>query len=384
MTTGISPQVSRRICPKPQVLTELGDKASVIEFLMAEYLWVASFQYIDAPVLVAFLLGDHAARSSCIPDAFRNAHAMRELERLVTDIGNEVVFGADVAKYQERYDRIGKEADLTATAYEAAAREWVSGPPARPSQVSALAHEPPPVKLLTNVMLGDTWRSKRHGDVLLKVTVVGSAAARLEGQGGNVGVMFLDENGFCDDRHDNWTLVARSLPKVEIGQTWSRPKPEGGRIVRRVTHIGVGQLEKTVGRYCVLSSDGGRPEDRYSEDYLLNSDGRFMHPEGWELVEDFQATKMAEAIRESGEHFLTGKAEEPQYVDGRGPKVEVGQPWCRRDKDGSVECVVTTIDGDAALLSTAEPGRIFRMPLRDGFCYSPSEWSFVRSPRHLK
>ncbi len=116
--------VPRQIYPSPQKLVDIGDKQRVLEFLMDQYYEIQDFQIHDAPALVGYLMGDDAVRPDRIRDAFRNAAAQRGIENLWNAIHTEVVFEADIAKYQERYDRISGDADLTAEAYVKCAAEW--------------------------------------------------------------------------------------------------------------------------------------------------------------------------------------------------------------------------------------------------------------------
>lgn len=123
----VSARVPRQGWPKPQKLAELGDKKSVLEFLMDEWNAIADFQRADAPALVAYLTGDKAIRQERVADAFRNQAAMAGLEKLYMEVSGATCHDSEWWMYQVDYDVIGYEADLAARAGMKALESMIAG-----------------------------------------------------------------------------------------------------------------------------------------------------------------------------------------------------------------------------------------------------------------
>lgn len=341
-------QVSRQAWPKPQVLTDLGDKQSVMAFLMDEWMGIQDFQRIDAPVLVAYLMGDDAARERAIADSFRNEYAMSALQKLYLAIEKEVVYEGDVAKYQERYDAIGKDADAVAALYAQSARRWRGAPHA---PVASSRHG-------VKVEIGQRWRRVVvHGKVIglgCPLTVCAIVKRHVSSRDAHDyatfennpnSAMWLDDAGYCY-RPDEWQLVTEPEIKVAVGQRWKSCK-WGMLEVVEISNNAAARLSNGIHEDAMMS---------------LDENGFCKFPAHW-----------------------TFQPELTEQMAKLSPKVEVGQCWVKRTSispDDNVKAVVTTVDRDAALLSTAEPGTLLRMPLtEDGRCRDRHEWHLTTRPK---
>lgn len=361
--------VPRQGFPKPQILTELGDKGKVLEYLMAEWYEIQELQMHDAPALVAHLHGDKAVRQDRMLDAFRNAAAQHAIEMLCNSINSGVIFEADIAKYQQAYDAIGPIADAAAQASMKMLGDYVAF-----CEQRAL-----PPERTHKVALGDCWRSKRHEGATLRVTSIAMTIrkATLEGQGGMesagmlatmLATMSLDENGFCVDPEGNWKLFACEVPEnrsqnlppppaaVEVGQRWLRRTKDGSTegVVTSIGGLGSAQLP-----YALLSTVTPGHLMRMPLGLGLTC----KKPEEWSRV-NVGVSALAE------ENTL---------------KVAMGQRWINKPKNAEpAVLVVTSVQPNMAMLE-GPLGRRGTMSLTgDGCAKHPEYWEPASRPFDLR
>jgi hypothetical protein len=365
-------QVSRMGFPKPQKLTELGDKKKVIEFLQDEWLCLRDFQALDAPVLVAYLLGDNAARQNAIADSFRSGYAERALEKLWIAIQDEVVFEGDIELYQARYDAIPTEADAVAATYAEGARRWREQP---------MYLMPTPPERTHKVKLGQRWKSSRYGMLTVVGFMEGGPYAILgNGIHKNV-IMGLDENGFCKNT-DDWKLFAELLhADVE------RPcgNPEGARRWREqpmYLKVAIGQRWKCSDRLLTVV----KINTRFRQARLMGPDhaaqgGCYMtlDVDGFCADRDRIAWEYVDA-GDPNPRKVERRPESP--LDPKPTRVKANQIWYQKIGEGGRQGLVI------ALVTSEELGRhallegytkTFAMPLDDQDLPRDKEnWRFDR------